>query len=54
MRIVVEHLLSRIKRFEILSAVFRHPLCLYDTVFLGVVGIVNYQIKRRSPTSVGA
>lgn len=54
MRIVIEHTLSRIKRFEILSAVFRHSLSLYDTVFLGVVGIVNYQIERRSPTSVGA
>lgn len=54
MRIVIEHTLSRIKRFEILSAVFRHSLSLYDTVFLGVVGIVNYQIERRSPASVGA
>lgn len=50
MRIVIEHTLSRIKRFEALSAVFRHPLSLYDTVFMGVVGIVNYQIDRRLRT----
>ncbi len=50
MRIVIEHTLSRIKRFGVLSAVFRHPLSLYDTVFMGVVGIVNYQIDRRLRT----
>ncbi len=47
-RIVVEHTLSRLKRFQILSLPFRYALLLYDVVFLAVVGIVNFQIDWRS------
>jgi len=44
---VVEHTIGWWKRFRILSSVFRHMLALYDTVFLAVVGIVNFQMDRR-------
>ncbi len=47
MRMGVEHTIRWLKRFRILSSVFRHLLALYDTVFLAVVGIVNFQMDRR-------
>lgn len=46
-RMVVEHTLRGWKRFNILSFPFRHRLSLYDRVFLGVVGIVNFQVDWR-------
>ncbi|MEM4202709.1 MAG: transposase family protein [Candidatus Methanomethylicaceae archaeon] len=47
MRMVVEHTICWLKGFRILSSVFRHMLALYDTVFLAVVGIVNFRMDRR-------
>lgn len=47
MRMVVEHTIGWLKRFRILSSVFRHMLALYDTVFLAVVGIGNFLMDRR-------
>ncbi len=47
MRMGVEHTIRWLKRFRILSSVFRHLLALYDTVFLAVVGIVNFRMDRR-------
>ncbi|MFO3797233.1 MAG: transposase family protein [Anaerolineales bacterium] len=47
MRMVVEHTLSRLKRFRILALVFRHMLSLYDSVLMAVVGMVNFLMERR-------
>ncbi|WP_376792881.1 transposase family protein [Thermoflexus sp.] len=47
MRMGVEHMIGWRKRFQILASVFRHMLSLDDTVFLAVVGIMNFRMDRR-------
>jgi len=44
-RIKVEHVISKIKKFRINSDIFRNRLCLYDTISEIVCGLVNLKIK---------
>jgi len=44
-RIKVEHVISRIKKFRINSDIFRNRLCRYDTISEIVCGLVNLKIK---------
>jgi len=46
-RIVVENMLSQLKHFQILAQRFRHPLEIYDDVFIAVVGIINDRFDHR-------
>ncbi len=44
-RIRVEHVISRIKKFRISSDTFRNRLCRYDTISEIVCGIINFKIR---------
>jgi len=46
-RIVVENTLAEMKHFRILAAVFRHPLALYDRIFVSIAGLVTRRADRR-------
>lgn len=46
-RIIVEHTLALLKRFQVLAQVYRHTRDLYNTIFRIVAGLVNRQIRRR-------
>jgi len=46
-RIVVENTLAEMKHFRILTEVFRHPLDLYDRIFVSIAGIVTRRADRR-------
>jgi transposase len=46
-RIVVENTLAEMKHFRILADVFRHPLALYDSIFVSIAGIVTCRADRR-------
>lgn len=53
-RIVVEHTLGALKQFHALADVFRHSVSLYDTVFRGVVAIVNPRIVQQVAAALTA
>ena len=44
MRIVVEHTISRLKKYRIMSNIFRNKLRKYDKVSNIVAGLINYKI----------
>jgi len=44
-RIRIEHTISHVKKFRILSDVFRNRLCRYDGISEIVCGLVNLKIK---------
>ncbi|MGH9208632.1 MAG: transposase [Acidimicrobiales bacterium] len=46
-RIVVENTLAEMKHFRILADVFRHPLDLYDRIFVSIAGVVTRRADRR-------
>ncbi len=46
-RIVVENTLAEMKHFRILADVFRHPLDLYDRIFVAIAGVVTRRADRR-------
>jgi hypothetical protein len=46
-RIVVEHTISRLKKFRIMTDVFRNRLKRYDMVSDIVCGIVNFRIRHQ-------
>ena len=46
-RIVVENTLAEMKHFRILADVFRHPLDLYDSIFVSIAGLVTRRADRR-------
>jgi len=46
-RIVVENTLAEMKHFRILAAVFRHPLDLYDSIFVSIAGVITRRADRR-------
>jgi len=46
-RIVVENTLAEMKHFRILADVFRHPLDLYDSIFVSIAGVVTRRADRR-------
>jgi len=35
------------KHFRILAAVFRHPLALYDSIFVAIAGLVTCRADQR-------
>lgn len=45
-RIIIEHTLAQVKRFQLLSQVYRHALDLYNLIFRIIAGLVNRQIRR--------
>ncbi len=46
-RIVVENTLAEMKHFRILADVFRHPLTLYDGIFVSIAGFVTRRADQR-------
>jgi DDE superfamily endonuclease/Helix-turn-helix of DDE superfamily endonuclease len=50
LRIVVENTLAEMKHFRILADVFRHPLDLYDSIFVSIAGVVTRRADRRLAT----
>ena len=46
-RIVVENTLAEMKHFRILADVFRHPLTLYDGIFMSIAGLVTRRADQR-------
>ncbi len=46
-RIVVKNTLAEMKRVRILADVFRHPLALYDSIFVSIAGLVTRRADRR-------
>lgn len=46
-RIKVEHIISRIKKFRINCDTFRNRLCRYDTISEIICGLVNFKIQWR-------
>ena len=46
-RIVVENTLAEMKHFRILADVFRHPLALYDSIFVSVAGLITHRADQR-------
>ena len=44
-RIIVEHTISRLKKYRILADIFRNKLRKYNKVLDVVAGLVNYRIK---------
>ena len=43
-RIVVEHTLAQLKRFQVLAQVYRHSRALYNLIFRIVAGLINRRI----------
>ncbi len=43
-RIIVEHTISRLKKYRIMSDIFRNKLRKYDKILDIVAGLVNYRI----------
>lgn len=43
-RIVVEHALSRIKKFRVLSGLYRGAIAQYNTIFRSVVALLNFKL----------
>lgn len=46
-RIVVENTLAEMKHFRILADVFRHPVHLYDAIFVTIAGFVTHRADQR-------
>ena len=46
-RIVVENTLAAMKHVRILADVFRHPLTLYDGIFVSIAGLVTRRADQR-------
>ncbi len=46
-RIIVEHTISRLKKYRIMSEIFRNKLRKYDKVLDIVAGLVNYRITNQ-------
>ena len=46
-RIIVEHTISRLKKYRIMSDIFRNKLRKYDKVLDIVAGLVNYRITNQ-------
>ena len=46
-RIVVENTLAEMKHFRILADVFRHPIHLYDAIFVTIAGLVTRRADQR-------
>ena len=46
-RIVVENTLAEMKHFRILADVFRHPIEIYDRIFVAVAGFVTRRADQR-------
>ena len=46
-RIIIEHTISRLKKYRILSDIFRNRLRKYDKVSYIVSGLVNYRILNK-------
>ncbi len=46
-RIVVENTLAEMKHFRILADVFRHPLSLYDSIFVAIAGVITRRADQR-------
>jgi len=44
-RIIAEHIISRLKKFKILSNVFRNKLFNYNVIFRGVAAILNFRLS---------
>lgn len=49
-RIKVEHVISQLKKFNVLSHIYRHSLQNYDQTFAFVANIVNFRIQQRLAT----
>ncbi len=47
MRIIVEHTISRLKKYRIMSDIFRNKLRKYNKVSDIVAGLVNYRISNQ-------
>jgi len=47
-RIVIEHVICRIKKYKIMSDIFRNKLRKYDRISDIVSGLVNYRIMNAS------
>jgi len=43
-RIVVEHVLSRVKKYQVLAQVYRHRLTDYNRRFRNVAALVNFRL----------
>ena len=46
-RIVIEHAICRLKKYRIISYIFRNKLRKYNSVYDIVTGLVNYKILNR-------
>ncbi len=46
-RIVVENTLAEMKHFRILADVCRHPLSLYDSIFVAIDGVITRRADQR-------
>ncbi len=46
-RVLVEHVISRIKKFGIMRDKFRNRLCRYDCINAIICGLINYKLKTR-------
>jgi len=49
-RIVVENTLAEMKHFRILADVFRHPIAIYDSIFVTIAGFVTRRADQRLAT----
>lgn len=49
-RIKVEHTISQLKKFQVLSQTYRHSLQNYNQTFRFVANIVNFRMLQRLPT----
>lgn len=49
-RVVAEHIISRLKKFRILSGIFRQPLNGYNQAFRNIAALINF--KRNNPSFV--
>lgn len=47
-RIVVEHALARMKRFQVLAQVYRHALEIYNSIFRIIAGLANRLQRQRT------
>ncbi|HXT84196.1 MAG TPA: transposase family protein [Verrucomicrobiae bacterium] len=44
-RIMIEHIICRLKKYRIMSYIFRNRLRKYNKVLDTVAGLINYKIK---------
>lgn len=50
-RVKIEHVISRLKKYRVLSEVYRHSLRNYDQTFEFVANIVNFRMLQRLQTA---